>query len=360
MKNEKKSGLVICAKSARTEDEGLKFVSLAQVEEAIQAFPESPSISPTDTSSRYVFSVSPGSMRIQKHDPRLQGERVQNWQARKPVLCWSPKSRSRMVERLATLDYSPFEIENTMIAFLTLTYPGDWLTVVPSADEAKKHFRALQKRFERTFGRPFFAVWKMEFQRRGAPHFHLLAPIPIGVHFSEWLSACWANIVAHPNPTEKAKHLLAGTATDVAKGISANNAQRISYYFSKHASANVGPKEYQNTPPEEWVAAGSVGRFWGYWGVKPAIAKIGIAKENALFVARTLRRWQRANRKIRKKKVWRTDTKTGVVKSRLVNRRQRINQGVQAFRLVPEAHELATRLGRYLVEHGGSASTSNS
>lgn len=342
------SGLVICAKNARPPHEENAFVSLEDVENALLLFPVESQSSLFDLNSKYFLAGSPGSIRIKKHDPKAQGQKHENWQARQNVVGWSSKSRSRMVERLATLDYSPFEIPQTVIAFLTLTYPGDWLAVAPSAKAAKTHLRALQKRFERAFGRPFFAVWKMEFQRRGAPHFHLLAPIPIGVEFSRWLSNAWTEIVNHPDPEERSKHLLAGTGTDIAKGISADNAQRISYYFSKHSSANVGPKEYQNTPPEEWVQSGTVGRFWGYWGLFPAVATVQLSRENALYVSRVLRRWQRANRSIRSVKVWRVSLRTGVVRARKANRRQKYPRSIQAFRIMPDAIKVLELLGAYL------------
>jgi hypothetical protein len=344
----KSQGLVICAKSARQELGLPKFLSKEDVEKAMERFPDPPVLSPFDNRARYVLSVSPGSVRISQHDPKLEGKRIGNWQPRKPVVSWSQKSRSRMVERLATLDYSPFDIEGTTIAFLTLTYPGDWLDVASTASDSKKHLRALQKRFERSFGRPFFAVWKMEFQHRGAPHFHLLAPIPIGVQFAEWLSIAWAEIVNHPNPEEKAKHLLAGTGTDIAKGINADNPQRISFYFSKHSSANKGPKEYQNIPPSQWTEAGSVGRFWGYWGLTTAISQKGVSDEDALCVARTLRRWQRAQRKVVIRKVWRTNQSTGEIFQRYVPRRERIYQGAKAFRIVANGTQMIEQLGDYL------------
>jgi hypothetical protein len=342
------SGLVMCAKNARPELSPQKFLSKEDVDKAMERFPEPPVLSPFDNRTRYVLSASPGSARISQHDPKLEGKRIENWQPRKPVVSWSDKSRSRMVERLATLDYSPFDIEETTIAFLTLTYPGDWLAVASTASDSKKHLRALQKRFERSFGRPFFAVWKMEFQHRGAPHFHLLAPIPVGVHFAEWLSSAWAEIVNHPNPEEKAKHLLAGTGTDIAKGINADSPQRISYYFSKHSSANKGPKEYQNIPPAQWIEAGSVGRFWGYWGLKTAISHRGISEQNALFVARTLRRWQRAQRKVVVRKIWRTRLRTGEIYQREIPRRERIYTGAMAFRILPNCTQMIEQLGDYL------------
>lgn len=323
-----------------------KFVSEQDIEDAVHFLP---TVDEVDTRvSQYFVSVSPASIRISKRDLKSVGEKRDNWKPREKVVKWSDKSRSKMVERLATLDYSPFDIPDSLLAFITLTYPADWLAVVPTARSAKKHLHSLRKRFEREFERPFYAVWKMEFQRRGAPHFHLLAPVPSGMGFSEWLSHAWADIVKHPDPDQRAKHLVAGTGVDRAKGMNSDTAQRISYYFSKHSSANKGVKEYQNTPPQEWVEAGSVGRFWGYWGVVPITREVMMSNADALFVARCLRRWQRANAKVIRVKVWRTDMRTGRRYQRTVRRRYRVHTGSRAFRLVPDGSVFAETLGRFI------------
>lgn len=54
-------------------------------------------------------------------------------------------------------------------AMLTLTYPAHF----PDAKKAKGHLRAFLKRLFRRFPR-IGILWRMEFQKRGAPHFHLL------------------------------------------------------------------------------------------------------------------------------------------------------------------------------------------
>ena len=339
------SGLVISDITFRNQTLR-KFVSEQDIEDAVHFLPTPDEVD--SRLSRYFVSVSPACIRVSKHDPKRVGEKVSNWKSREPVVMWSDKSRSKMVERLATLDYSPFDIPDSLLAFITLTYPADWLSVVPTAEAAKKHLQSLRKRFEREFERPFYAVWKMEFQRRGAPHFHLLAPVPSGMGFSEWLSHAWADIVSHPDPDQRAKHLVAGTGVDRAKGMNSDTAQRISFYFSKHSSANKGVKEYQNTPPTEWVEAGSVGRFWGYWGLKPITLMVMMSDADALFVARCLRRWQRANGKVVRMKVWRTDMRTGRRYQRNVSRRYRVHSGSQAFRLVPDGSVFAEKIGRFI------------
>jgi len=296
--------------------------------------------------SEYQVRFSPGVIRVSKsrRTPIEFSERTPK--PRSTVLGWSAKSRTKMLERFASLDYGPFNSEGTIIAFLTLTYPSDWEVVAPDFKTSKRHLQSLRKRFEREFQRPFSALWKMEFQRRGAPHYHLLCSIPVGNDFREWLSRSWAEIVAHPNPTERAKHLLAGTGVDKAKGIAADSPQKISFYFSKHASTNGGSKEYQNEPPTRWIEAGGSGRFWGYWALEVATVAIKMREKDALLISRILRRWQRSKRRVLPHTVWRTCLKTGVIKKRTVRRRQKIYKGAQSFRLFDQTTEFIHAVGK--------------
>jgi len=344
------SGLVICSKTDRDLEKS-EFMSRADFEVLLSEFSRRKQ-SEESKASPFNFSIgfSPGSIRVSRSSSERRGKKPENWQPRGTNVAWSNKSRVKMLERFSTLDFNPFEDESSILAFLTLTYPSQWQIVAPTSASAKLHLLNLRKRFEREFKRPFFALWKMEFQRRGAPHFHLLAPIPKGSEFKNWLSRNWAEIVNHPDESERAKHLVAGTGVDKAKGTTADTAQRISYYFSKHSSANKGPKEYQNTPPEEWVASGSVGRFWGYWGLKIATATLEVSESDALFVARCLRRWQRANRKIVKVHVWRTNFRSGEIKKRSVRRRSKVVSSAFSFRLIPDGEKFAGLFSKFLTK----------
>ena len=181
---------------------------------------------------------------------------------------------------------------------VTLTYPADWLTVAPDGKTVKKHLKAFRKRWERAWGLPLLALWKLEFQRRGAPHVHLFTIVPDGrtaegKHFREWLSAAWAAIVAHPDPEEYRRHQLAGTGVDYAAGLRSSDPRRIAVYFSKHGL--YAAKGYQNEVPAEWQEPGKgPGRFWGYWGLERCAKAVEVTPEAATTAARVMRRWARA------------------------------------------------------------------
>ncbi|MET7816521.1 hypothetical protein ABZT26_37530 [Streptomyces sp. NPDC005395] len=234
---------------------------------------------------------------------------------------WSRKSRANMIKVLASLDWSPLFADFALPAMTTLTYPGDWVTVAPDGKAAKKHLETFFKRFERAWGTEWVGVWKFEFQRRGAPHFHLLSVPPAGLSgdaayearmaayrrgelarkprrrtvenqglgYKEWLSSTWADIVAHPDPAEYANHLMAGTNVNHQEGAKASDPKRLSVYFAKHGSFKA--KEYQHIVPEEWREPGKgPGRFWGYRGVEKLTRDVELAPADFRFVARTLRR----------------------------------------------------------------------
>lgn len=55
---------------------------------------------------------------------------------------------------------------------ITLTYPGGWEVVAPDGASVKRHMVLWRNRFQREYGEPGRCIWKLEFQRRGAPHIH--------------------------------------------------------------------------------------------------------------------------------------------------------------------------------------------
>jgi hypothetical protein len=284
---------------------------------------------------------------------------------------WSRKSRSSMCRAFAELDYSPLVESDRVPAMVTLTYPGDWEVVAPSGASVKRHMVLWRKRFQREYGEAARYIWKLEFQRRGAPHVHLwmappMSPGRSGRGFAQWLSETWAQIVDHPDAEQKARHRLAGTAIDVRNGLKACDPKRLAIYFTKHSSPNLnGDKEYQHIVPELWRQPGrGPGRFWGVYGLKKAIAVVEVAQDAYLAARRIVRRWSRsqavygdsANRfptavvpRTAVRLVPRVNRDTGVVKYRKVRRRRAFcNQGGLAggYALVNDGPAFAVQVAR--------------
>lgn len=282
---------------------------------------------------------------------------------------WSRKSRSAMCRTFAELDYSPLIESGRVPAMVTLTYPGDWEVVAPDGASVKRHMVLWRKRFQREYGEAARYIWKLEFQRRGAPHIHLWMAPPMtpgrsGRGFAHWLSETWAQVVDHPDTEQKARHLLAGTAIDVRNGLKACDPKRLAIYFTKHSSPNLhGDKEYQHIIPELWRQAGrGPGRFWGVYGLKKAVAVVELAQDAYLAARRIVRRWSRnqavygdsADRfptavvpRTATRLVPRIDHETGTVQYRRVHRRRPLcNQGGLAggYALVSDAPAFAAQL----------------
>lgn len=226
------------------------------------------------------------------------------------ILEWSQKSRTRMIATFSELDWNRFLEQPGRVAMVTLTYPGDWQAVAPDAKKVYSHLNRLRLQFQRDWGRELLGVWKREFQRRGAPHYHLLMVVPEGVctvkspvtsekvevDFTGWLAATWAKIVAADQGSgERARHLMAGTGVHYTRQ-KFESPRHASFYFSKYAAKNAdGGKEFQNCAPAQWVESGaSVGRFWGVFGLKKVVAVALISADEMIFFGRVLARWAHA------------------------------------------------------------------
>ncbi len=150
------------------------------------------------------------------------------------------KSRTRLQQTLCAI---PRDHVQRGMLFVTLTYPGSY----PGAWALwKRQLDTWQKRLMRKVPRAAF-VWKLEPQRRGAPHFHLLV---VGVPFlaAEWLSRSWYEVVNSGD----IRHLHAGTQVQLVqhhRGVLAYAAK----YTAKHQDL-----------PADWQDG--VGRWWGVYG----------------------------------------------------------------------------------------------
>ncbi len=340
MENTEDSGLVIYPKTVRSE-----------VEEALLRIAQQMNAGHNESEKEegHFVVLTPGSVRVKRRGI-TPSKQPQNARDRQAIKGWSKKSRANMVARFSSLDLSPLASagDSALAVMITLTYPRDWEILIPTASDAKSHLQQFRKRFERRFGRPFFAMWKAEFQRRGAVHFHLFtaSPLPL-VEFRQWVANTWTDVVKPTPEEERIKHLQAGTAVDVAVGATVGDARLVAVYFSKHSSANFGVKEYQNTPPEKWIEAGSVGRFWGYWHFKPVEVQIRISRSEAVNLARVLRRWFRAKGFTRVQRVARVDSQ-GTIRFRRVRRRNKRMSRSFGFLAVEDSLALSSDLNRFL------------
>jgi hypothetical protein len=212
---------------------------------------------------------------------------------RKPAERWSTWSRGRMVKRLASLDYSPLYADYLSSPLMvTLTMPGEWEHLVPTPQD----FQAMVKRFIRRLAYALSGtstvphIWKLEHQRRNAPHLHLLVSLPKkikGEPVTQWVSRTWYEAVGSGDPA----HLKAGTGIDWSESELLTDAMRMATYFSRHANAGQS-KGFQNEVPAIWK--GQSYRFWGYAGLKPDETLHALERQQAYEAMRLLRAHYRA------------------------------------------------------------------
>ncbi|MEN1974665.1 rolling circle replication-associated protein [Cellulomonas sp. P4] len=249
------------------------------------------------------------------------GPVAQGWITPKPgrvIAVWSSRSRARMFTTIPQLDLSEWTDESGDLAMVTLTLPGNWQAVAPTGRHFKRAIERFRSRWVRA-GLDVRGLWKLEFQRRGAPHVHLLLRVPAlvaGEVFEDWLSRTWAECVAaddtfchrcdralctcEVSDTEFRRHLAAGTAVDYS-GQRFSDPRRIATYFLGHSSKHADGKEYQHIVPSEWRADGEgPGRFWGYWGLKKGTVEVDLNMREWYAVRRMLRHVHRA-------RAWRLD-----------------------------------------------------
>lgn len=152
---------------------------------------------------------------------------------------FSLASRRRLMRKVAMINRVA---SRRLPAFITLTYPGSW----PSDPEVwKDHLEAFFRRLERRVGRHAI-IWRLEFQRRGAPHFHLIGwDLRVTHALRAWVSRAWYEVVGSGDE----RHLRAGTNVERVKSWHSLTAY-LSKYMAK-VEAYDGPSPLPT------------GRIWG-------------------------------------------------------------------------------------------------
>lgn len=149
-----------------------------------------------------------------------------------------------------------FVAANTRANFallITLTYPRDF----PSDGLlVRKHRKAFLEWTRRRWSGSLY-LWFLEWQKRGAPHIHVLLDVTRSAPDIDAVARAWYRIVASGD----LKHLAAGTRTEGVR-----NPGGLRNYVVKEATKTrqkIVPKEYRN-----------VGRLWGHSrAVAPVLQK---------------------------------------------------------------------------------------
>jgi hypothetical protein len=191
------------------------------------------------------------------------------------ITTWTKASRRRLLKLGNAIDWQGILAESGgAFLMVTLTYRDD-----PGPAATKAHLHAMRKRFERHLG-VVRGLWKMEFQRRGVAHLHLLLWVPFDgagglTVFRRWLWAAWESV--------------SGGHHRVDADFLRREPTRAGAYFAGYAAK--GSKEYQHEVPEEWSGTG---RWWGAWNLRPAWVERPLTEREFFTARRVLLRHLRA------------------------------------------------------------------
>lgn len=198
---------------------------------------------------------------------------------RKEITQFSEKARQRLA----------FIASNTSVnfrSFLTLTYPAEYPA---DGKVVKKHLKNFRKRLKRIIGH-YEYLWFFEFQKRGAPHIHLLLdyqlPGPLIVvqsrqnktkYLTNWnlheqCAQAWYEIVGSQNE----KHRKAGIRLEQAK--KPNGLKRYAIKYATKMQQKIVPPTFRN-----------IGRFYGF---SAAVKPKKIANMNTTELGLKLKLWR--------------------------------------------------------------------
>lgn len=191
----------------------------------------------------------------------------------------SPAARKRFKLHLRNIR------EGSLNLFVTLTYGADY-----PVDGAivKQHLKSMRQWLIKQGVKQ--GVWFLEFQKRGAPHFHFFVQ---GNHTltSAKVAKAWARRLKKYLPDSDARDkLIAVHQGNVKNGRPCVEFVRkphaLSYYGTKYAT-----KSHQKEVPDNYQ---NVGRFWGYWGeAKPNVQTIiGRGYESVMRLRYLLKDWR--------------------------------------------------------------------
>jgi hypothetical protein len=210
---------------------------------------------------------------------------------------FSRQSRQRLREVLLTGDWSLDWF------FVTLTYPGEWS---PDCKDWHRNLHTFYMALMREYGQGATgAFWRMERQKRGAPHFHLM------VHFKDdraqrkfllWVRDTWTRILGKPDNTDYVRTQVQRADIHARGGIT-----KLLLYLVKYLGKVDGFIDAEGQLVEGWLDPRSgelvnTGRVWGVWGNVPLVEPLAILHfddRDWVALARRLRRWGRKSRYLR-------------------------------------------------------------
>lgn len=156
---------------------------------------------------------------------------------------FSHQSRRRLLELISYV-----KRESELPCFVTLTYPNEF----PAVDRAKRDLKVFIQRIIRAFPDSGF-IWKLEPQKRGAPHYHMLIWGVHQVDLFSWVVHNWYSIAGNGDYNHFLFHSgsLRGSKPCVTR---VRSFRGVWSYASKYIGKTFEVAEWGS----QWT-----GRFWG-------------------------------------------------------------------------------------------------
>ncbi|MFD1211793.1 hypothetical protein ACFQ36_07040 [Arthrobacter sp. GCM10027362] len=240
--------------------------------------------------------------------------KVLKWRARqraaKSSVFFTKAAKDRFERAVFDLDLSRWTMDNPP-RMVVLKFPGDgmprsvdeavggprnrtyWSDIAPDYKAAVKALRRFARRFKSAYGMKLDAIWGLQFQRYGNPHFHLLLTVPVHadgtemlsnhprgrridysrrfnhLRFWEFVERTWADILGVrydvSNPAEHGRVTFTARADEVKPADSIQDyVERFVWYLRLDDKVKYADKLHQQFVPPEWE--GQQVSFWGILG----------------------------------------------------------------------------------------------
>lgn len=191
----------------------------------------------------------------------------------------SPDARKRFKLHLRNIR------EGSLNLFVTLTYGADYPV---DGVIVKQHLKSMRQWLIKQGVAQ--GVWFLEFQKRGAPHFHFFVQGNYTLTSAK-VAKAWARRLKKYLPDSNARDKL----ISVHQGNVKNGRPCVEFVRKPHALSYYGTKyatkAHQKEVPDNYQ---NVGRFWGYWGdAKPEVQTIiGRGYESVMRLRYLLKDWR--------------------------------------------------------------------
>lgn len=209
---------------------------------------------------------------------------------------FSRKSRTRFGRKMATIEWPAYvsESSRSLLApavFMTLTYPKEFPKFWQKHKAHLRAFRERLTRFTARLGVQFAAIWKLEYQERKAPHYHLIlffsqggrpSSVPVRL-LRSWASRAWSEVVKNDSSGNHHRRFGVDVSPVYSKS---GNPSVVMNYILKYVAKDT------NIPIDEDGQPLGTGRIWGIWfkdflpTVPPVIVRFTSYMAYVVFVAR--------------------------------------------------------------------------